>query len=94
MTHYHALGAYAERRGGLALATPGRHAHLLTVAILLGAHPSGYAETRAAYEGAFARVGPDDFFSLRRGIGGAMAAGFTPESALQVRGEDGQWTAR
>lgn len=66
--NYHALGAYAERRGGRTLMPPRRHASLKTVGLLLGEHPSGYAETRAAYGEVFARTGPDDLVALRRGI--------------------------
>ncbi len=68
LVNYHALGAHVRRRGGQVLTTPYRHAHLSISAFLLGEHPSGYAETRFAYEEAFARGGPDEIFSLRRAM--------------------------
>lgn len=72
--NYHAIAELVRGRGGEALATEHRRAHLHVSAFLLGAHPTGHAETRFAYEEAVGRAGPDDFFSLRRGIEGSYDA--------------------
>ncbi|APR81591.1 TPR domain protein [Minicystis rosea] len=66
--NYHAIAASVLARGGQVLKASHRHAHLNVVAFLLGEHPTGYVESRLAYERAVARSGPDDFFTMRRGI--------------------------
>ena len=72
--NYHAIAAFVRARGGEVLEAAHRHAHLQVLAFTLGAHPSGYAETRLAYEEAIGRSGPDDLFALRRGIEGSYEA--------------------
>lgn len=66
--NYHALGAWAEGRGGRMLRPRERTGHLATVALLVGDHPTGFAETRARYDEALARGGPGDVFALRLGL--------------------------
>ena len=68
LVNYHAIGAYAERRGGRALKPPRPQRQFMTVAVLLGEHPSGYAETRAAYGEVFERTDPFDLHALRLGM--------------------------
>jgi Putative S-adenosyl-L-methionine-dependent methyltransferase len=64
--NYHALGAWARRRGGQALVASHHHEHLGVTALLLGEHPTQHAETRLAYAEAVERAGPDELFTLRR----------------------------
>jgi SAM-dependent methyltransferase len=66
--NYHALGAWARARGGLALTAPHQHAHLGVMAIALGEHAANHAETRLAFDEAVGRAGPDEMFTLRRGV--------------------------
>jgi tetratricopeptide (TPR) repeat protein len=66
--NYHAIAEYVLAAGGHVMKAPHRHTHLNVSAFVLGEHPFAWAETRLAYRGAFERGGPDDFFSLRRGI--------------------------
>jgi Putative S-adenosyl-L-methionine-dependent methyltransferase len=66
--NYHAVAELFRRRGGRALHAPQRHANLLVMAFLLGDHPGDHAETRRAFEDAVAGFGPDEFFSMKKGI--------------------------
>lgn len=66
--NYHAIAQYFLNCGGQALHTAHRHAHINVCAFLLGDHPNGYAETRQAYSEAVELGGPDDFYTLKKGI--------------------------
>jgi tetratricopeptide (TPR) repeat protein len=64
--NYHAIAEWVLVRGGQVLKTAHRHTHLAVAAFLLGEGP--YAETRLAYDLVVERAGPDDFFTLGRGL--------------------------
>jgi tetratricopeptide (TPR) repeat protein len=68
MVNFHALGWYAARHGGEALDGGDRHATIDVGALLFGAPPGGYAETRLAYDEAIERFSPDDMFNLAEGL--------------------------
>jgi tetratricopeptide (TPR) repeat protein len=68
MVNYHAIGRYFENQGGHVLHTPHRYNSLNISAYLLGPHPSGYAETRQAFVETIENCGPDDFFTLIKGV--------------------------
>lgn len=68
MVDYHALGRWFARRGGALLATSHREPWLRVVAGLLGLPAADAVETRAAFDAAIERRGPDDFFVLQQGI--------------------------
>jgi tetratricopeptide (TPR) repeat protein len=63
--NYLALAQYTEIMGGRMLATEHGHSAIDTVAFVLG-KPEGHPETAVAYEQAVNRVGPDEFFRLKR----------------------------
>lgn len=66
--NYHAIAEHVRRRHGAVLQTTHRQDGLSVSAFLLGAHPSGYAETRLAFEQGLARLDPQDAYTLRRGV--------------------------
>lgn len=68
MVNYHAIAEYVQDQGGEVLQTAHRQFSLTVCAFLLGQHPAGYSETRMAFEAAIGKYGPDDFFTLKRGI--------------------------
>jgi tetratricopeptide (TPR) repeat protein len=68
MVNYHAIAQYFLNCGGQTLRTSHRHAHINVCGFLLGDHPHRYAETRQAYSEAVEQGGPDEFYSLKRGI--------------------------
>src|SRR5262245_55527785 len=62
----HALAASAALRGAVTLATPASRIRLATIAI---AHGAPRADgLRAAFDDAFGRAGPDDWYALKRTI--------------------------
>ncbi len=63
--NYHAIAEYVVRRGGEVLTTAYRHANLAVSAFLFG---GDYGETRLAFDQAVQHFGPDDFFTLCRGL--------------------------
>jgi tetratricopeptide (TPR) repeat protein len=65
---YHAIAEYVRRRGGQVLQTSRRAPHLTIASFVLGERAAQHAETRLAFEQAIDRAGPDDLFSLRRGL--------------------------
>lgn len=67
MVNYHALGRWLARRGGEMLTTSHFHSSLTVVAGLLGTPPGGLIETRMAFDDFIERLGPDDFFDLKKG---------------------------
>lgn len=68
MVNYHAIGQYFENQGGRVLHTAHRHSSLSITAFLLGQHPHGYVETCQAFVETIENCGPDDFFTLTKGI--------------------------
>jgi tetratricopeptide (TPR) repeat protein len=68
MVNYHAISESVQDQGGRVLQTSHRHTHLNICAFLFGSHPGDYIETRLAYDEAIERGGPDDFFTLKKGI--------------------------
>ncbi|MFN7959755.1 MAG: tetratricopeptide repeat protein [Thermoanaerobaculia bacterium] len=74
MVNLHALGRWFVRAGGEFLAPPSEGVTLNVVAGLLGEPPAGWVETRLAFEAAIGRGGPDDFYSVKKGIESCYAA--------------------
>ena len=68
MVNYHAIGRWFLHRGGNFLVTSYRSESLNVSAGLLGRPPAGWVETRLAFDDAIERLGPDDFFSVKKGI--------------------------
>ncbi len=66
--NYHALGQYVTADGGTALLPRQRANSLVVAAFLFGNPPSGFTESRQAYEDAIATFGPDEFFALKNAI--------------------------
>ncbi|HZF11704.1 MAG TPA: hypothetical protein VFE33_23200 [Thermoanaerobaculia bacterium] len=66
--NYHAIGRWFAHRGGELLSASYESANLNVSAGLLGSPPDGWVETRLAFEDAIERRGPDDFFSVKKGI--------------------------
>jgi hypothetical protein len=65
---YHAVAEHFRHRGGRALTTSFRHTSLAVSAYVEGGHPTAHDETRIAFDRAVERAGPDDLFTLWRGI--------------------------
>src|SRR6185369_11256658 len=68
MVNYHAIAQYFQNSGGQALHTSHRHSHINICAFLLGRQPDTFTETRQAYSEAIEQGGPDDFYTLKKGI--------------------------
>ena len=68
MVNYDALGKFVARRGGQVSHPAHRPASLNVSCFLLGFPANATPETLRAYEDAIARFGPDDFFTLKKGI--------------------------
>ena len=68
MVNFHAIGQYFHNQGGTTLHTSHCHASINICAFLLGTNSAGYAETQLAYHKAIEKGGPDDFFTLKKGI--------------------------
>ncbi len=68
MVHFHAFGWYAQRHGGELLHGGERHVAVDVGALLFGAPPGGYAETRLAYQDTIARFSPEDLSFLSEGV--------------------------
>lgn len=66
--NYHAIGQYVVNQGGTAFRPKHHPASLVVCAFLFGDAPGGYAQTGKAYEEAIEAFGPDDFFTLKKGI--------------------------
>jgi tetratricopeptide (TPR) repeat protein len=64
---YHAVGRFVERLGGEALFPAHASRSLCFGAFLIDA-PDGGAETRAAFAAAADGFGPDDWFTLKKGV--------------------------
>lgn len=69
MVDYQIIGEYCRQLGGQVL-HPARQAESLNIsAFLFGDPPGNFIETRQAYAEAIEKFGPDDFFTLKEGIG-------------------------
>jgi hypothetical protein len=68
MVNFHALGEVVRAKGGHHLRPPPTHAHLAVSAFLLGEPADGYTETRQAFEEAISRGGPDEFYTVKKGV--------------------------
>lgn len=69
MVDYQIIGEFC-RGLGAKLLHPSRCAESLNVsAFIFGASPGDFVETRVAYAEAIEKFGPDDFFTLKEGIG-------------------------
>ncbi len=66
--NYHAIGRWFAHQGGELLSASSESANLNVSAGLLGTPADGWVETRLAFEEAIERRGPDDFFSVKKGI--------------------------
>jgi hypothetical protein len=65
--NYHAIAAAARATGGRVLTPEGRH-HSIAIMVSLPAPGDDFPETRLAFFQAIERGGPDEFFTLRRGL--------------------------
>jgi tetratricopeptide (TPR) repeat protein len=70
MVNYHALGRWFVHQGGELLSTTHLRSSLTIVAGLLGTPPGGPIETRLAFDDAIERMGPDDFYDLKKSVEG------------------------
>jgi hypothetical protein len=89
--NYHAVGRYVERLGGRAI-FPAQGAESLCVgAFLLGA-PARGEETAAAFAAAAGGFGPDDWFSVKKGVEAACEGMRLSHllAALRLGGADGK----
>ena len=66
--NYHAIGQYVRASGGKAMTAVQPHARLNVCAFALGALPGDHVETLLAFEQAVERVGPDDFYILKKAL--------------------------
>jgi tetratricopeptide (TPR) repeat protein len=70
--NYHAIAKYVLNRDGAVLKTAHQHAYLAVAVFLLGEPAARPTETKLAYDLAVERAGPDDIFSLWRGLQGGV----------------------
>jgi tetratricopeptide (TPR) repeat protein len=68
MVNLHAVGEVVRAGDGDYLRPPHAHAHLAVSAFLLGEPADGYTETRQAFEENISRGGPDEVYTLKKGI--------------------------
>jgi tetratricopeptide (TPR) repeat protein len=68
MVNYHAIGQYFQNHGGHVLHAAHRHNSINICAFLLGDHPHDYVETRQAFIETIENCGPDDFYTLAKGV--------------------------
>jgi len=68
MVNYHAIAEYVQHQGGQVLQPSYRPSSIHVCAFLFNHHPTGYVETRLAFDEAIEKRGPDDFFTLKKGI--------------------------
>lgn len=66
--NYHAIGQYVQGAGGKALTTTQPYARINVCAFVLGALPGDHVETALAFEQAVERLGPDDFYSMKKAL--------------------------
>jgi tetratricopeptide (TPR) repeat protein len=68
LVNYHALGQYVRRQGGQVLGGDRCHNSLNVGAYILGGLPGGAVETGQAFAAEVEQFGPDDFYTLKKGI--------------------------
>jgi tetratricopeptide (TPR) repeat protein len=68
MVNYHALAHVMVRMGARALLPRRHHFHLVTAAILIGPPPGDDCATCSAFDQAMNRAGPDDHYTLKKGL--------------------------
>jgi hypothetical protein len=66
--NFHALRSWVTLRHGRALKPSHPHRHLHIAAFLLGTPADGWTHTAAAYQDAIGSGGPDELYTLRRGL--------------------------
>lgn len=81
LVNYHALARHVRHLGGTALYTRRRVCSLRICALALGRREEELAETRYAFDEAVEIQGPDDFFTIKKGMEQAYDA-LTAEQAL------------
>jgi hypothetical protein len=92
MVNYHALKAHVLRQGGRAWRTARRHTHLNVSAFALGSPAAEYIETALAYDEAIEQGGPDEYYSLKKGLEGRTTG--MPLDGLLAWLRFGGWDAR
>jgi tetratricopeptide (TPR) repeat protein len=68
LVNYHALGRVVRGQGGQVLGAGRRHNSLNVCAYILGAPSDWAVETGQAFAAAVEQFGPDDFYTLKKGI--------------------------
>lgn len=86
---YHAVAEHFRMQGGDALHTARDAASLVVAAFLLGEPEGGCLATRRAFAAAVERFGPDDYFSLKKGIEKGYDALTIPQLLAFLRLSDG-----
>ncbi|APR87713.1 TPR domain protein [Minicystis rosea] len=86
---YHAVAECFRGQGGFALHTAHEAASLIVAAFFLGAPEEGCPAARRAFADAVERFGPDDFFSLKKGIEKGYDALTLPQLLAFLRLADG-----
>ena len=81
MVDYHIIGDYVQNLDGRALHPTHEHESLSISAFMFGGPPDGYVETRQAYGEAVEAFGPDDLFTLTKGVESFFEA-LSPAQAL------------
>lgn len=66
--NYHALGKYVANQGGVALHSSHHSDSLGVSAFVLGVDQDSIIETRQAYAVAIEEFGPDDYYTLKKGV--------------------------
>ena len=69
MVDYQILGEYCRLLGGQVVHPQHSHESLIVSAFMFGDSRNDFIETRLAYDEAIERLGPDDFFTLKSGLG-------------------------
>ena len=69
MVDYQIIGEYCRHLGGRVLHPSRASEHLNISAFMFGHPPGDFIETRQAYAETIEKFGPDDFFTLKEGLG-------------------------
>lgn len=69
MVNFHAATLFTTNAGGFVLNTPHRFTSPSVYALCFGSTPADFVETRQAYQGAIAELGPEDLFAVQIVIG-------------------------
>lgn len=68
MVNFHAIARYAAQRGATALLPRRAATSLVVAALLFGEHAANHAHTQQSFSEAVDAFGPDDFYTLMRGV--------------------------